>query len=132
MRRRALLIGLALACAAACSKSATTAPVTNSTGNNNNPGPVAPGTTEPALNTVNATITDTFDPSSLTVSVGTTVSFVFGSTAHNVMFNPVTGRPDDIPGSNSNTTITRTFNTAGTFGYQCTIHAGMTGTITVQ
>lgn len=124
-------MGLALVCAAACA-SGTTAPATDNTG----PGvtnPTGGGNTNPAAaNSVNATTSDTFDPSSLSVSAGTTVSFVFASTGHNVTFNAVAGSPADITGSNSNTTITRTFNTAGTFPYQCTIHAGMTGTVIVQ
>jgi plastocyanin len=51
---------------------------------------------------------------------------------HNVTFIIVNGRPADISGSNANTTIARTFATAGTFGYVCTLHAGMTGTVIVQ
>lgn len=133
MRRTALLVGLAFVCAAACSKSGTTAPATPGPGGNNNPGPSVPANNDPPPpNTVNATTGDTFDPSSLTVSVGTTVSFAFASTGHNVTFDAVAGRPADITGTNSNVTITRTFNAAGTFGYHCTIHAGMTGSITVQ
>ncbi len=129
MRGRALIISLALVCVAACSKSGSTSPATDNTGNNN---PTGGGGTTPPANTVNATTSETFDPSSLTVSVGTTVSFVFGSLGHNVTFNVVAGRPADITGSNANTTITREFDSAGTFGYQCTIHPGMTGTIKVQ
>ncbi|HXD23334.1 MAG TPA: plastocyanin/azurin family copper-binding protein [Gemmatimonadaceae bacterium] len=133
MRNRALLVGLALVCAAACSKG-TTAPTTNGTGNgnsnNNNTGDTT--ATAPPPNTVDANTNNTFNPSPLTVTVGTTVSFVFGAVGHNVTFANTTGRPADIGGSNSNTTITRQFNTAGTFNYQCTIHAGMTGTVIVQ
>lgn len=131
MRNGALLVGFALVCAAACSKGST-APTTTGTGNGNNNNTGDTTATAPPPNTVDATILNSFNPSSLTVSVGTTVSFVFASTGHNVTFANATGRPADIGGSNSNTTITRQFNTAGTFNYQCTIHAGMTGTVIVQ
>jgi plastocyanin len=82
-------------------------------------------------NTVQATTSLTFNPGSLTVAVGASVSFVFQSVAHNVTFNAVTGRPADI-GTSTNTTVARTFGAAGTFVYQCTIHAGMAGTVIVQ
>jgi len=120
--------------AAACGGGGTTAPATNTGGNNtggNNTGGTGGNTTVPS-NTVDATSTDTFTPSSLTVTVGTSVDFVFLSVGHNVVFNAVAGRPADIPGTNSSVTISRTFSTAGTFPYQCTIHGGMTGTIIVQ
>jgi plastocyanin len=74
---------------------------------------------------------DAFDPNSLTVSVGTIVTFTFEATGHNVTFDLVGGRPADIPGTNTNTSIQRQFNAAGTFTYQCTIHPGMAGTIIV-
>jgi plastocyanin len=132
MRRTALLVGLAFVCAAACSKSGTTAPANSGTGSGNtNPGNTG-GTDAPPPNTVDATPSLTFTPTPLTVTVGTSVNFVFGTTGHNVTFNAVAGRPADIPGTNANTTIAVVFNTAGTFPYQCTIHAGMTGTIIVQ
>lgn len=131
MRGRALWVGVALACAAACSggtNAATTGP------GNNNPGPGAGGNNNdpPPANTVDANTNDAFDPSSLTVAVGTTVTFAFGAVGHNVTFTPVAGVPADIPGTNANTSIDRQFTTAGTFPYHCTIHAGMTGSITVQ
>ncbi len=132
----AAISALALIMLAACGGGGTTAPAnntgsTNSGGNNSGGGTTTP--TPPGLNQVIARTTDSFDPASLTVAVGTTVSFTFESTQHNVTFNAAAnGRPADIPGLNSNTTITRQFNTAGTFAYQCTIHAGMTGTVIVQ
>jgi plastocyanin len=64
--------------------------------------------------------------------VGTSVSYTFQSVGHNVTFNAVAGAPPSILGTNMNTTIAVTFATAGTFPYQCTIHPGMTGTVTVQ
>jgi plastocyanin len=130
-RMAGAIAALALVLVAACGGGGTTAPATN-TGGNNNTGGNTP--TPPGLNQVIARGTsNVFDPASLTVAVGTTVSFTFESTQHNVIFAATAnGRPADIPGTNSNTTITRQFNTAGTFNYQCTIHAGMTGTVIVQ
>jgi plastocyanin len=49
-----------------------------------------------------------------------------------VIFNAVTGAPEDIVGVNTSTIISRTFSTVGTFPYQCTIHSGMTGSVVVQ
>ena len=72
-----------------------------------------------------------FSPNTITVAVGGTVTWVFGGLTHNVTFAQVAGVPGDI-GSSVNTSISRTFNTAGTFTYQCTLHPGMTGTVKVQ
>lgn len=72
---------------------------------------------------------NSFSPSTRMVPVGTTVTFrwVAGAFTHNVTFA-------DGPASASQAsgTFTRTFNAAGNFPYQCTLHAGMTGTITVN
>jgi plastocyanin len=80
---------------------------------------------------VAATPQITFDPSSVTIAVGGTVTWVFGSVAHNVYFDPVAGAPSNITGSNSSTEISRTFAQAGTFPYACQIHSGMSGTVRV-
>jgi plastocyanin len=82
--------------------------------------------------TVNATPSSTFEPPQVTISTGGDVNWVFGSLAHNVLFDAVAGAPASIPGEHANTTITRTFGTAGTFPYHCGIHAGMNGTVVVQ
>lgn len=71
-----------------------------------------------------------FSPTSLTVPVGTTVTWVWnpGGTNHNVTFDDVTHSPTQASG-----TWPRTFTTAGTFAFHCTIHGAaiMSGTITV-
>lgn len=69
-----------------------------------------------------------FHPNSLTVHKGETVQWTFNddSIAHNV-----TG-PDFRSNDQSSGTFSHTFTTAGTVHYQCTIHAGMTGTVIVQ
>lgn len=106
----------------------TTAP--NSTGSTGNTGSTG-GTTAPvATNTVNATAENTFSPNSIQVSVGTAVSFVFGSVVHNVNFSG-SGAPANIANT-SNATVSRTFSTAGVFTYDCNLHSGMTGKVTVQ
>jgi plastocyanin len=73
-----------------------------------------------------------FSPKSLSVSKGAAVTFVFrdDSTVHNVVgvgrkrFRSISNR--------SSGSLKRTFTSAGTYRYQCTLHPGMTGRITVR
>jgi plastocyanin len=89
------------------------------------------GTTTPPANTIQATDGLVFSPTTLTVARGTTVTFTFGSVMHNVMFNGA-GAPANIADT-MNGSATRTFSTAGTFGFNCSIHGSyMTGQVTVQ
>jgi len=70
-----------------------------------------------------------FDPSSTTVPVGSTVTWTWaaGSVIHNVTFSDGPKSADQSSG-----TYTRTFTTAGTYPYNCTIHPGMNGSVKVQ
>lgn len=77
------------------------------------------------------TVSDnTFSPNAITVAPGTNVTWTWSgaSSIHNVTFGDGTGSGDKGAGS----TFSKTFTTAGTFTYQCTIHAGMTGSVVVQ
>jgi plastocyanin len=74
-----------------------------------------------------------YSPGQTDIAVGGTVQFVFPSLGHNVFFNATpAGAPLDIPGIVTNQSVPRTFNTKGSFVYNCTIHPGMTGTIVVH
>ena len=75
---------------------------------------------------------NTFTPFRVTIRVGQTVLWDFPADAHNVIFlkSVTTGRPTDI-GITSSSAVTRTFNTAGTFPYDCTLHPGMSGEVVV-
>jgi plastocyanin len=67
------------------------------------------------------------------LTVGGTVTFEFGAVDHNLYFdNAPAGAPANITAPTSNTSVTRTFATAGRFDYNCHLHPGMTGTIVVQ
>ena len=97
-----------------------------------------PATTPPsgppptAAPKVNATPQISFSPAQLTVTRGDTVTFAFGSVGHNVFFdNDPAGAPANIPGVNSNTSVDRIFATVGVYTFNCHIHPGMQGTITV-
>jgi plastocyanin len=69
-----------------------------------------------------------FNPSTVTVAVGGTVTWTnSGSAQHNV-----TGSTFASTNLNPNTTYQRTFTQAGTVNYSCTLHAGMSGTVVVQ
>jgi len=71
-----------------------------------------------------------FSPTSLTVSVGTTVTW---KNTDNVQHSVTSDSGLFDSGLfNPGGSYTHTFSTAGTYPYHCTIHAGMTGTITVQ
>lgn len=75
-----------------------------------------------------------FTPTPLTISVGTTVRFnIFGDVVegHDVTFRNTPGAPQSIPVTKQQT-VSRTFNTRGTFNYDCFTHPGMSGTVIVQ
>jgi plastocyanin len=76
---------------------------------------------------------NSFTPNAITIPNGTVVTWEWQGTtsAHNVTFAAVTGAPTNI-GNQTTGSAQRTFNTAGTFNYQCTNHAGMTATVTVN
>ena len=95
-------------------------------------GPTGPGP-GPAPSTRTVTLgAASFSPASTTLALNGTVTWVNSSAIeHNVTFAAAAGAPENIPNHTSGSTP-RTFGTAGTFNYQCTIHAGMTGSVAVQ
>lgn len=113
-------IAIVAACSGGSSYNSTTGPTTGGDSNST-----------PPANTVIASATLVFNPTSLTVASGTTVTYTFEGVTHNVTFTATNGVPADIPNS-SNTSVTRVFSTPGSYGYHCTIHPTMTGTVTVQ
>lgn len=117
MRRRiASAIALGLAATSACAKRDAT----------------APGDTPPGVTTVDIyTPGLVFSPSFITIGVGSTVRFNITGVEHDVTFQAVAGAPTSIPVT-SNQVVSRTFNTKGTFPYDCRTHPGMSGVVTVQ
>lgn len=95
--------------------------VTNPAGGGSGPAPLSAQINMPE---------SSFEPNAVTIGVGGVVTFVFAAIAHDVRFGSGSG-VSDIPVS-TNTSITRTFNTKGAFTILCTLHAGMTGVVTVQ
>ena len=71
-----------------------------------------------------------FSPLSLTVAVGTTVTWTNkDSVAHTVTSDSGVFNSGNLA---NGATFSNTFNTAGTFAYHCSIDTNMTGTIIVQ
>jgi plastocyanin len=71
-----------------------------------------------------------FMPATLTVPVGTTVTWKFDdSTQHTVTANDKSFSSPPMAGGQ---TFTHTFGAAGTVAYHCSIHPFMTGTIVVK
>ena len=73
---------------------------------------------------------NTFSPPFTTILVGKSVRWEIRGAAHNVIFS-TPGAPANI-NIITNADATRTFNTRGTFPYDCTVHPGMSGEIIVQ
>jgi plastocyanin len=72
-----------------------------------------------------------FSPANIQVAPGTSVTFTWGTnaSAHNVTFG------DGVASSQlqgTGASYSRTFNTAGTFSYTCTLHGGMNGSVLVK
>jgi plastocyanin len=91
---------------------------------------VSAGSTFPTTATV-ATDSRSFSPTLVDIVAGGTITWTFGITSHNVNFNAATGAPANIATS-ENTSVARSFPTAGSFSYFCNIHEGMTGTVVVH
>ena len=92
-------------------------------------------------NTFCMTISNTFSPPTRSVQHGTTVTWRNdGNTDHNVTWNDAAGRSAALPGDGTGdignapagSSNSRLFNTPGTYGFHCTIHPGMNGSLTVQ
>jgi plastocyanin len=93
-------------------------------------GPAAPTTTTTTVDVF--TPGNTFSPFSATIPVGGTVRFNISGTPHNVIFGKTpAGAPADV-NVVDNVVVPRTFNTRGTFLYDCTVHPGMSGQVVVQ
>ena len=84
----------------------------------------------PASASVDATTGLTFSPNSVDIVVGGVVAWNF-QTTHNVTFGGAAGAPANIPNTSSGS-VGRSFSTAGTFNYQCTLHPGMNGVVIVH
>lgn len=69
-----------------------------------------------------------FNPTSATIAAGGTVTWTWdGSGSHNVTFASGTNQDTQSSGR-----FSRNFPDAGSFGYSCTNHSGMSGTIVVE
>jgi plastocyanin len=126
-----ILAATALVVAASCggdggtSYGGTTGPTGGTTG-----GTQTGGGTNPVQTNAVGVGDDFFNPANIQVAVGTTVTWTWAATAvtHNVTFNDGVASGDKGAGAN----YSRTFSTAGTYNYHCTIHPTMTGSVLVQ
>lgn len=78
---------------------------------------------------------NTFSPSSLTVSAGTTITWTNNDSHNHTVTSGTSGSPDgkfDSGNIGSNGTFSYKFDTPGTYNYYCKLHSGMTGKIIVQ
>jgi plastocyanin len=132
MRMKALSLATVLLGVAACSgggssnsgNSGIYGTGTNPTSpTDDNPAPSAP-------NTINANPGLAYNPTTLTITKGTTVTFNFGSVGHSVTFTTA-GSPASVPVT-ANASVGVTFPNSGTYNFYCTVHTYMTGSITVQ
>ena len=71
-----------------------------------------------------------FTPAAITVHQGTTVTWTNKDDEAHTVFFAFDGSKSPLLVNGSNT-YTKTFTTAGTFTYHCTIHPFMTATVTV-
>ena len=124
-------------------------PAAGATTTTTTPGARTTTTTTPGTHTHTVMVGDggalVYTPADLTIHVGDTVRWMWGSSGHSVVSgtngntdnqfcSPSNTGCDNPPLSSRGTTYEHTFTQAGTFPYYCSVHfsLGMTGTITVQ
>jgi plastocyanin len=90
------------------------------------------GQLSPTADVVASSSDYVFTPSTVVITSGGTVTWSFGNLEHTVSFAPVGGAPSSITSGGYATDVSRTFNNAGDFAYNCTIHPGMSGTVVVR
>jgi plastocyanin len=103
----------------------------SSTSPSSTPPPAPAGSTSITMvNGASGLSSTAYSPNPVTVSVGTTVSWLNNdNTTHTAVANAgAFTSPNVAP----NTRFNFTFTSAGTFPYHCTLHPNMVGTITVQ
>ena len=99
----------------------TAAPMTSTTVK-----PITATTTAPSTSAATVTTNGfAYTPTSIKISVGQSVAFIVNS-LHNV-----TWRNGDPGRGATDAAYSRTFSTAGSYSFFCSIHEEMTGTITV-
>ncbi|CAN5216619.1 hypothetical protein BH09GEM1_BH09GEM1_14590 [soil metagenome] len=123
--RRAILIAIA-AFTTACG-GATGTGTSGTTGTT----PTTPDTPTPVATTSVSIVNTSFSPSSIEVTSGAVVTFTNNdATTHNVTFNNATiGTTGNYSAGAKTLTMPAV---AGAYTYKCTIHASMTGTVTVK
>ncbi len=92
---------------------------------------VVTGTLGAAASVAAGSAANNFQPQVVGVSRGGTVTWSFAAVEHNVTFSGGSGAPANIPNT-VNSNVSRTFDTAGNFPYDCSLHAGMVGTVIVR
>jgi plastocyanin len=117
------LVGIAgISCKSGSSTATTPSPV----GQNSNSNSVT--VTIPAGDVYNNN-GSTFTPATVNVPVGTTVTWSNRDSVTHTTTSDTNVWSGDLAAGG---TYSRQFSTKGTFAYKCLLHAGMTGTITVQ
>lgn len=108
----------------ACGSSST------STTTPSSPSPGAGGTPVAIVSGASIMTTTAYAPNPITVGIGGSVTWTNNdNTSHTATANDATWNSGNIaPGAS----FTRSFPTAGSFPYHCTIHPGMVGTVVVQ
>jgi plastocyanin len=90
-------------------------------------------TTPVTAATVVAASSIQFKPGTVNLVQGGTVTFQFQGVQHNIFFDEAgEGAPDNIPQPTANASVTRKFDTPGSYVYHCRIHPEMSGVIVVK
>ncbi|PYP75089.1 MAG: hypothetical protein DMD35_22410 [Gemmatimonadetes bacterium] len=127
MRARLMIVPLAAAILACGGSSDSTAPGTGSTG-----GTGGTGGTTPVATTSVEMLNTSFTPRAIRVAPGATVTWTNSDgIAHNVTFAAAANVPASANFAAGSVALQMPA-AAGTYAYSCTLHPGMSGTVTVQ